>query len=100
MGYGNDTEIGDPGKWRMNATELAQLLEVELPEGYGSDILLQACAKHVANLSAHVAVALTGSSKLAGVWLYGYNRPVDIERTLPDPATLKLNVELQGTQVT
>ena len=103
VGHGNDVEIGDagndPADWSWTFDDIARLLGGRLQRNHRAPILIQSCANTVANFSAHTAVRLGELRALVGVWLYGYNRPVDVYRTLPNPDTLGRNVELQGTQV-
>ncbi|MGH3680226.1 MAG: hypothetical protein ACRDT2_08240 [Natronosporangium sp.] len=103
VGHGNDREIGDagsqPADWTWSVEDVARLLASQLKSGHQAPILIESCANTVANFSAGVAVQLAKLRSLAGVWLYGYNRPVDVYHTLPNPVTLDRNVELQGTEV-
>jgi hypothetical protein len=103
MGHGNDTAIGDagsgPADWTWSDADVAQILARNLGQEHVAPILIEACADTIANFAAHVAVQLESMRKLNGVWLYGYNRPVDVTNPMPDPHRLDRNVALQGTEV-
>jgi hypothetical protein len=101
--HGNDEEIGDPGgeknDWSWTTDAIAKLLQDKAPN-YRGPILIQACAERISNFSTGLALALGKLGALRGAWIYGYNRPVPIRKTFPDPAKLGSQVDLQGTQVT
>lgn len=101
--HGNDHEIGDSGggvgDWGWSIKQLAVILGNNAPGKYQGPILIQACAKNVVNFSAGLAVELGKLDKLVGVWVYGYNRPVDVTKSFPPPSKLEKQVDLQGTQV-
>jgi hypothetical protein len=101
--HGNDLEIGDegdqPNDWGWNAHDVAELLRLSVPNHYRGPILCSVCSETVANFSAGLAVALETARALNGVWIYGYNRPVDSNAHFPAPNELARKVDLQGTQV-
>lgn len=105
VGHGNDTEIGDegsgPSDWTWTVRQVAAILAARLGlRGYHGKILAETCAETVTNFTTHLALALAGHHALRGVWLYGYNRPVDVWHTFPAPSQLDSSVELQPVQVT
>lgn len=101
--HGNDTEIGDPGSgpndWTWNVNTIAGVLIDKVPKGYAGPILIKACANHVTNFSARLAVSLQNGQGLNGVWIYGYNLALSVNQSFPDPTKLSTQADLQGTQV-
>lgn len=100
--HGNDSEIGDPGSgpndWLWTAEDITNIFKERALKFRGS-ILIQACAQNVANFSAALTINLENKKILTGVWVYGYNLPVDVEKRFPNPTLLSQQVDLQGTQV-
>lgn len=100
--HGNDTEIGDaengPNDWVWSIQQLARLLQDNAPN-YRGPILIKACAKHVVNFSAGLAVELGKRGALRGVTIYGYNTAISCKQSFPDPGKLDKQVDLQGTIV-
>lgn len=98
--HGNDTEIGDEDEqgWTWTTTDIAKLFKI-YNRDYNGPFLISACAKTVANFSAGLAVAMQHEKTCDELWVYGYNRPVDIEERFPDPERLSQRLDLQGTQV-
>jgi hypothetical protein len=102
-GHGSDTEIGDSQAtgWTWGVNDIAAILAEELgPRGYNGPILIETCAETISNFSTNVAIALGAMGALRRVWLFGYNRPVDITHTIPSPSQLPTSRELQPVQVT
>jgi len=98
--HGNDEEIGDEsGGWSFSYDTVARLLLESAPKGYQGPILIHACAKQVANFAARLAVALEKLRALSGVWIYGYQKAVDVQSRYPNPQTLDKNRELYATRV-
>lgn len=101
--HGSDTEIGDPhsgpNDWTWNVNTLAGILIDHVPNGYAGPILIKACANHVTNYSARLAVSLQNGQGLNGVWIYGYNLALSVNQSFPDPTKLSTQADLQGTQV-
>jgi hypothetical protein len=101
--HGSDTEIGDAGSggndWTWNVNDIAGILINDVPNGYAGPILIKACATHVTNFSARLAVSLQNGRGLNGVWIYGYNLALSATQSFPDPTKLSSQVDLQGTQV-
>ena len=101
--HGNDREIGDagsgPNDWTWNVNLIAGTLTDNVPNGYAGPILIKACANHITNFSARLAVCLQAGQALNRVWIFGYNLPLSVNQSFPDPANLGNQVDLQGTQV-
>lgn len=101
-GHGNNTEVGDEGSgasdWTWTADDLANSLG-SLKEGYNGPVLMEVCAQSVTDFAAHLAISLQETRILNGVWIYGYNKAVDVTHTFPNPAKLSQNVEIYGKQV-
>lgn len=100
--HGNDTEMGDEGQqgWGWSVGDVANMLVANADPRWTGPVLIHACAKTVANFSAGLAVQLGLRQRFAGLWCYGYNRPVPSDSGFPDPSTLGSQTALQGTQVT
>lgn len=101
--HGNDFEIGGSGhdgdNWGWSRETIADLLRQNAPVNYSGPVLIRACAEHVSNFSAGLAVQLQMSGALNGIWIYGFNRPLPVDATYPRPELMGQSVELQGTQV-
>ena len=98
--HGNDNEIGDADDgWSWDAAEVADLLQENAPVEWRGPILIHACARHVANFSSGLAVALEMRGAFGGLWCYGYNRPVPASEGFPSPDGLDRRADLQGTRV-
>lgn len=102
-GHGNDEEVGDegsnPADWTWTHDELAQQLGAGLVGGYKGPILMEVCAESVTDFAAHLVLSLENRQVLNGVWVYGYNKSVDVTHPFPDPTKLDSNAELYGKQV-
>ena len=103
-GHGNNTEVGDegnePAHWTWTFQDLAVLLGDRLVPGFGGPILMEVCGESVTDFAAHLAAQLGEQQRLLGVWIYGYNKSVDVRHRFSPPDTLDKNVELTGKQVT
>jgi hypothetical protein len=101
--HGSDTLIGDagngPNDWTWNVNLIAGTLINNVPIGYAGPILIKSCATNITNFSARLAVCLQTGQGLNRVWIYGYNLPISVNQSFPDPANLANQVDLQGTQV-
>jgi hypothetical protein len=98
--HGNDDEIGDEdGGWTWTASQVAELLADNLPNGYRGRILIRACTDTVASFAAHLAVELERRERLYGVWIYGYIKHLAIKTQYPEPKNLDKDVELSPHQV-
>lgn len=99
--HGNDTEIGDPDPdgWGWTVGAVVGALGAA-PAAWRGPVVIWACAEQVTNFSARLAVALGDAQVFDGLWVYGFNRPVPVDKTFPDPALLGQQVDLQPTQVT
>jgi hypothetical protein len=100
-GHGDDTEVGDegsnPGDWTWTHGHLAALLGGLVD--FKAPILMEVCAESVTDFAAHLAASLEKIKKLKGVWIYGYNKSVDVKHKFPPPSGLDKNVELYAKQV-
>lgn len=60
---------------------------------------MQVCADTPSDFAAHLAVSLEADGKVHNVWVYGYNKHIDIIRSLPAPDKLDKSVELFAKHV-
>jgi hypothetical protein len=91
-GHGNDNEIGDENlsgmqSWTWSVMQLANLLQVNLPDGYKGRIVLEVCAKTANSFASKLAYQL-GQMGRVGLYIYGYTTGINITKPFPNPVTM------------